>query len=439
MAQHRVRRARGVALVSVVAIAIASTASFAGTAGAQTTDPGVTADSVKLGFIASETGAASSTGKGAANGCKARIGRANAEGGVNGRKIDVQYVDDQSSPSNLDNAKDLVQNRNVFSVINDSALAFFAYRYLVDAGVPVIGGGYDGNYYYDKGNENIISGLGGGAPVAGLTYDNGTKQMKKLGGTKLASIGYGISPSSSENAKAWYQYAAPAAGMKGTYLNNTVDFGSTDVGPVVLGIKNSGADALYMPLNPETNFSIIAGLAQNGVPMKATLSATGYGQDLLDSPVVSTMTPHDMLLSEFRPVELGGKAVKQFMADRKKYANATGVPAFGDYTGYITCDIAVTGLQEAGKNLTRKGFIDAIRNAGEYDGAGLTCAPYDFSVANYGKVDKTSCGWFVVVKDGKFSVLNGGKPLVGQLVGDPALIAKYTAGGGGIPTTVAAG
>ena len=32
------------------------------------------------------------------------------------------------------------------------------------------------------------------------------------------------------------------------YLNTTVDFGSTDVGPLVLGIKNSGADAVYLPL-----------------------------------------------------------------------------------------------------------------------------------------------------------------------------------------------
>jgi ABC-type branched-subunit amino acid transport system substrate-binding protein len=435
--QHGTRGLRTLSIALVVGLAGA--ALFAGTANGQTTETGVTDKSVSLGFIASETGAASSTGQGAASGCKARIGRANAEGGVNGRKLEVEYVDDQSSPDNLKNAQDLVQNRKVFAVINDSALAFFAYRYLVGAGVPVVGGGYDGNYYYDKGNEGIISGLGSSSPVPGLTYDNGTKLMKKLGGTKLASIGYGISPSSSENAKAVYNYASKSAGLSPTYLNNTVEFGSTDVGPVVLGIKNSGADAVWMPLNPETNFAIVQGLQQSGHQTKVNLLATGYGQALLDSPVAQVLTEHDVLLNSFKPIELGGKAVKQFMADRKKYGGATGVPAFGDYTGYVTCDIAVTGLEAAGKSPTRQGFIDGLRKLDAYPAAGLTCAPYDFTAANYGNINETSCQWFTVLKDGKFKVLNGGKPLTGKLVGDPALLAKYTAGEGGITTTTVAG
>ena len=431
--KHRTRGLRTLSVALVVGLA--GTALFAGTARGQTTETGVTDNSVSIGFIASETGAASSTGKGAASGCKARIGRANAEGGVNGRKINVEYVDDQSSPDNLKNAQDLVQNRKVFAVVNDSALAFFAYRYLVGAGVPTIGGGYDGNYYFEKGNENIISGLGSSSPVEKITYDTSAKLMKKLGGTKMAAIGYGISPSSSENAKAQINYAAPSAGLQGTYLNNTVEFGSTDVGPVVLGIKNSGADAIYMPLNPETNFAIVQGLQQNGVTPKVTVLATGYGQALLDSPIAQVLTEHDVLLNSFKPVELGGSAVKQFMADRKKYAGATGVPAFGDYTGYVTCDVVVTGLEAAGKNLTRQGFVDGLRKIDSYPAAGLTCAPYDFSLANYGNINESNCSWFTVLKDGKFKVLNGGKPLTGKLVGDPAVIAKYTAGTGGVATT----
>jgi branched-chain amino acid transport system substrate-binding protein len=433
-------RKRGLRTLSVALVSgLVGAALFAGTANGQTTEIGVTDKTVSIGFIASETGAASSTGKGAASGCKARIGRANAQGGVNGRTIEVQYVDDQSSPDNLKNAQDLVQNRKVFAVVNDSALAFFAYRYLVGAGVPVVGGGYDGNYYYDKGNESIISGLGSSSPVEKLTYDTSAKLIKKLGGTKLAAIGYGISPSSSENAKAQINYAAASAGLQGTYLNNTVEFGSTDVGPVVLGIKNSGADAVYMPLNPETNFAIVQGLQQNGVQTKVNVLATGYGQALLDSPVAQVLTEHDVLLNSFKPIELGGKAVKQFMADRKKYGAATGVPAFGDYTGYVTCDIVVTGLEAAGKNLTRQGFVDGLRKIDAYPAAGLTCAPYDFSAANYGKINPNNCSWFTALKNGKFVVLNNGKPLTGKLVGDPALIAKYTAGGGGITTTTVAG
>ena len=35
----------------------------------------------------------------------------------------------------------------------------------------MIGGGYDGTYYGEPGNENIISALGNAAPVNGVSYD----------------------------------------------------------------------------------------------------------------------------------------------------------------------------------------------------------------------------------------------------------------------------
>ena len=99
---------------------------------------------------------------------QARIDRANAEGGVNGRKIDAVIVDDQSSGANLTAAQDLVQNRKVFMVVNNSSFAFLSYRYLLSQGVPVIGGGYDGTYYGQKGNESIFSAIGNAAPISGL-------------------------------------------------------------------------------------------------------------------------------------------------------------------------------------------------------------------------------------------------------------------------------
>ena len=182
-------------------------------------------------------------------------------------------------------------------------------------------------------------------------------------------------------------------------------------------------------------------LQQNGVKMKANILATGYSQDLLDQPIAKTITPNDVMFSTYKPVELGGKAVKTFQADLKKYAGLTGVPDYGSYTGYITCDMAVLGLKNAGKTPTRAAFVDGIRktNGGSYDGAGLTCKPIDLSYENFGKISPTSCTWFVSVENGKFKVLNGGKPHTGKLVGDPELIKQYEASGGtGVTTTTAA-
>jgi branched-chain amino acid transport system substrate-binding protein len=396
-------------------LAVGSTAAI-GSAATDDDSTGVTDDAVKIGYIFSETGLAGSTFKNAGKACQARVDRENAKGGVNGRTIELEIVDDQSS-ANKTAAEDLVQNKNVFMVINNSSFAFLAREFLLDAGVPVIGGGYDGTYYGEPGNEDIISASGNAAPVSGVTYDGLPKLMKKMGGTKVAALAYGVSASSTAAAQNLQKFAVPSQGLEAVYTNTTVDFGTTDVGPLVLGIKNSGADAAYLPMVASSNFAVVTGLAQNNVDMKSLVLATGYGQDLLDNPIADTLGPSVVLSTGYAPVELKTKATKQFQADLKKYAGLEGVPDYGQQTGYITCDMMIQGLKAAGENPTRRGFIDGLRGLGTYDQAGLACRPVDISLEGYGTAAPTACGWFVQVEDGKFVLFpKNGKPIESKLL-----------------------
>ena len=149
-------------------------------------DEGVTANSIKIGYIFSKTGISGSTFENADKGCQARIDRQNAAGGVNKRKIEVDMVDDQSSAVNKTAAQDLVQNKHVFMVVNNSALIpyFGAYKYLQEAKVPQVNGGYDGTYYGEPGNEDIISALGNVVSAEGVSYDGLPKLMKAMGANK---------------------------------------------------------------------------------------------------------------------------------------------------------------------------------------------------------------------------------------------------------------
>jgi len=447
MKQHRRRGVRALAAVATLSIATVGVLATGASAQSSGSTPGVSNKSVKIGFISSETGAAAANFVGADKACKARVGAENAKGGINGRKIDLVEIDDKSGAGNLTAAKDLVQNQNAFAVVNDSPFAFLTWRYLKDEGVPMIGGGFDGSYYYDAGNENIISSLGDGTPIPGITTDTAVQVMKQLGAKKVAAIGYGASPSSSETAKATVNYAAKSLGLQEGYLNNTLDFGSTDTGSVVLGIKNSGSDGVYLPLDSNTNFAIVQQLQQNGVNTKANVLATGYSQALLDQPIAKTITSNDVLQSSYKPIELGGSAIKTFTSNLKKYGGITGVPNYGAYTGYITCDMAIYGLKNAGKDVTRQSFVDGIRktNGGKYDSAGLTCKDLDLSYEHFGKISSTpSCIYYVQVKNGKFVPYNGGKPITGKTVGDPDILAKYSPSGSSssssaTTTTAAAG
>ena len=377
--------------------------------------PGVTPTSVKVCYIFAQTGVASSGYTEAGNAFKARIARQNAKGGVNGRKIDAVVIDDKSA-NNLDVAHDCVQSRDVFAVAQNSSLAFLSYRYLEGEGVPVIGSGADGNEYGVAGNEDLISIFGNVSPSIGAQYTSAGKVLKAFGAKSAGAVGYSVSPSSTAAAKGFVEYAAKQAGVKDGYVNTSVDFGSTDVGPLVLGMKNAGIDSVYLPLVPSTNFAILRAAQQNALDFKVAILATGYGQSLLDDPASSSLDSHDLMALQYAPVELKTAATKQLQADLKKESGYTGAPEYGQYTGYLIGDLLIAGLEAAGKDLTRQGFIDATKNLKTWDGAGLTCKPVDVSRENFGKAPATGCGWYVYVKDGKFVVYNKGKPVTGTLI-----------------------
>jgi hypothetical protein len=174
-------------------------------------------------------------------------------------------------------------------------------------------------------------------------------------------------------------------------------------------------------MNANTNLAIAQGLVQNGVKMKAEMMATGYGQQLLDEPSSAQIGPEVIFTQGWAPVEAKTKATKLLQADLKKYADFTGVPDFGIYTGYMDCDLAITGLKQQGKNLDQSTYADGIRKLGKINPAGLNCTDLDFSLATFGQQPATTCSWAMQVKNGKFVILKpktGSDPFwVGKLVG----------------------
>jgi branched-chain amino acid transport system substrate-binding protein len=330
----------------------------------------------------------------------------------------VIVKDDQTNPgTNLTVSQDLIQNDNAFTVVNESPVAFGGYKYFVDNNIPMIGGGFDANEYGQPGNEDLVSVTGNQGPVFGPVYTNTGLPYKKLGATRLGALGYSISPSSTAAAVNFVKYAAPAVGLKGVYTNTTLPFGTVDVGPLVLAMKNAGVDGISLPLDANTNFAVIAAAQQQGLNLKAAVLATGYGQTLLDEPVSKTVGPEVLVAAPGAPVELKTSATKKFQSDLKKYSHYTGVPEFPHYEGYMAADLVIKGLQKAGQDPTRQSFLDGIHNMGTYDGGGLACQPIDVSLTNYGKTPPTSCGWVLQIKNGKFVPYpTNGKPSKGTLI-----------------------
>jgi branched-chain amino acid transport system substrate-binding protein len=79
-------------------------------AGSSCSATGVTGNSIEIGGIASLSGSYAASLSPIADGMRARIDAQNAEGGVNGRKINFDVADDQSTvDGNLAASRELVE------------------------------------------------------------------------------------------------------------------------------------------------------------------------------------------------------------------------------------------------------------------------------------------------------------------------------------------
>ena len=86
--------------------------------GGTTSDPGITPTTIHIGGTAPLTGVAQGF-RSVAEGANAYFKYVNARGGVNKRKINYEYVDDQYIPSETVRAtRDLVENKDVFVIFN---------------------------------------------------------------------------------------------------------------------------------------------------------------------------------------------------------------------------------------------------------------------------------------------------------------------------------
>lgn len=386
-------RTKSLTVAACVGSLVTASPAMSSTAGAST--PGVTANTITLGLITELTGPGAEPGTGMVQAAQARIDEQNAEGGVYGRKIKLISEDDQTNPNVDATATDALLSKGVFGVIDDSAVTFGGYKILQQAGVPVTGGGYDGPEWFEQPNTNMFS-IAGPEDANDPQYSDGALFAKERGGTKCASVGYGISPSSQASARG-FNLACEREGLQNTFLDTSVPFGTLDVTSLVLQIKDSGANVLWLPLDGGTNEAIMTGLAQAGAKMKVIINATGYGQQVLDDTNVLPSAQGAWFLVEGVPVEFDTPGTEAFQAALAKYAHFTGIPDFTWYEGWGGADLMIKGLELAGKDPTQSGFIAALHKDTDYSANGLF-GSVNFSLSEFGKAPKSLCEDLVQLK-----------------------------------------
>ncbi|TDB92907.1 ABC transporter substrate-binding protein [Actinomadura sp. 7K534] len=378
-----------------------------------------TGGTTKIGVLTSLSGSASAGFTGVEAGVKARLAAYKEEPGACDRDFQVVTADDASTPQGaLAATQKLVRQDDVFAGVPNSSFFFGAGQFAGTQakGTPFVGSGFDGGeQWLNKDYRNLFNTLGN------TDYDKVASTMgaywKSLGGTKAATVSFDTA-SSSGAALASIQ-SAEHAGLERGYVNVKVPFGSKDVGSLVLGIKNSGADVLYLPVTPETAFAVVGGLKQSGVELKSVLLATGYGADLLKSEPAVQAAQGLGFVTNTAPIGVptpGGTAMAEGV--KKHAGSTTDLPSFSESIGWVSADLLLHGFKKAGCDATQEQFIDALRESEDWDAGGLVPKPIDFS--DYGAIAGShasgNCFFVSILKDKEFVPDPKAKPACGTLL-----------------------
>lgn len=397
--------------VAVTALAAGCSSSKSGggaTSGGTTASGGTSGGNhtITVGILTDLTGPAASGNKTSPLGVKAGAVVAAKQGWT------IKYVvgDTQTSPSAaLTAAQKMVEQDHVSAVIAVSALAFGASNYLTQQGVPVVGVAEDGPEWIKSQNMFSVFGFLDSTKVS-TTFG---QFMKMEGVNTVGAIGYSVSPSSSEAAKG-SAVSAQQAGLKVGYLNASFPFGSTNVGPEVLAMKNAGVDGFTATVDPNTGFALISGLRQSGDNVKVALLPTGYGGDLLQAgPGALQSGQGDYFSLSFEPVEMHTAATQQFQSALQT-AGVSGDPTYGEYAGYASVGMLLDGLKATGANPSRSSLIQALDNVKGYDAFGLLGShSWDLNDRSGTATGIDSCLYVTKLSGSTFQLVPGADPICG--------------------------
>jgi hypothetical protein len=152
-------------------------------------------------------------------------------------------------------------------------------------------------------------------------------------------------------------------------------------------MKNSGAQAFYPLTAPSAYYAIIPALKQQGANIPAIIPGDGYEAQFVEAPLVSVdqglIAPTSYATPQINP-----KAADPLVVAMRKYLGYKGTQATptppGAIYGWASAELAIEGLEAAGKNLTAASFLKGLHSMKAYTADGLQAGPVNLSVAKQG-------------------------------------------------------
>lgn len=331
-------------------------------------ETGVSADKVVLGQAAVFDGPASALGLGMRDGLMAAFAEANAKGGVNGRKLELVTQDDGYEPNKSIDATKALIAKDVFALVGPvgTPTAMAAHPIAKEAGLPFIGAFTGAEGLRDPYLPHVVN--------VRASYFQETevwieRLVKDKGFSKIA-IFYqddAFGRAGLAGVKKAMEARKMSLVAEGTFERNTVA-----VRGALLEIRKAAPEAVVMvgPYKPcaefiklckqvkfEPVFMNISFVGSNA--LAAELGAAGVGV------YVTQVVP--------LPSDASIPVVKAYQAALAASEAKDKEPGFVSLEGYLVGRTVIAGLEKAGKEPTRKSFMEALTN-GSYDFGGFKMA-----------------------------------------------------------------
>ena len=327
-------------------------------------EPGVTADSIVLGQAAGFTGSVAGTVKELTAGARAYFDYVNAKGGVHGRKIVLESVDDGFDPKRTPDAvKKLIEEKHVFALFlsRGTPTNEAAYPVLEQAKVPLVGPSTGAMSMYNpprrylfpvrpsyhSETSKIVSQLvtTGINRIAVVHTDDSfgkdglTGVLNAMKEHKLAPVVIATHPRQTikvEEAVSAISKADPQAVIMVTLVDAAVAF--------IKQMKKAGTSPLFVTLSNNSSNAFIKNLAEDGHGV-AVSQVSPY-------PFYRTMP----ITNEFHDSIKGRQDVS---------------PSYASMEGFIAAKVMVEGLRRAGPKPTREKLIAALESMQRFDLGGI--------------------------------------------------------------------
>lgn len=318
--------------------------------------PGVTDTQIKIGTTNPLTGPVAASCKPVSDGALAWFNYVNNHGGINGRKIVDQVLDDAfTAPEALSNVRQFV-NAGVLAVFGGcgSVQPPAILPELAKNGIPYLFPYASSTTLEASGYKRLFLVLPSyGHQLAGLIKT----AMHELGPGSVWFANAQI-PGSDQTERQVRQAVQEAGG---TYLGGeTTIVGTSDYTPLVLKMKAARPDYVVLSQGAPDAARIVQTMAaQNALPKKRILGQANLATAPFVGSVGDIATGRVLTVS---PVEL---ATSEAAAScRKAFAKASPPLTAEGYSlfGCGTAQIMTEALREAGKNLTRERLVQILRS-----------------------------------------------------------------------------